>query len=537
MWPVLLMALLVAPEPRVVQWASPTQATAFQYGPFPQLASGGFGSGKTFLYCLKALWLSDTFPKNRGAIFRRVAKDLRQTTMATFRKICPPSAYQYGAWNMHEGITRLNNGSEILWLHMDDPETESVIKGLEINWFFGDQLEENPEQMEEIWDLLLSRLGRWDQADVPQWMIDHERAQGREWPWVHPVSGKPTPPQYAMGACNPDTELHWLYRRFHPDSDQHAKYQALGYKLFHMPSLENQYLTDQNRANLLSQDEAFVRRYVRGEWGLPEGAIHTIDATSYVDGSPELLEYFRRACTLQRWLDHGDSSPTCCLWTAVDRNSNVFFYREYYVPNQMISYHRREITALSEGERYDLSQADPSIFHRVQKLGSGPVSDNKEHGGKWSVADEYGDVVMLPRDTALYWTPADNNERGTRNRINEYLRVEPERIHPITLQKGAPRLYFVKANASYPHGCAQVIKETRSQRRLKIGTEMGRPVFSDERDPDIPDHAYDPLRYCIASRPPVATDPRLVAGVNTFMGRRKMAIQAQRALHVRGRQG
>ena len=54
------------------------------------------GAGKTYALCHKALWVSDAFPRNRGVIFRRVAKELRQTTMATFFKICPPDFYTHG---------------------------------------------------------------------------------------------------------------------------------------------------------------------------------------------------------------------------------------------------------------------------------------------------------------------------------------------------------------------------------------------------------------------------------------------------------
>jgi len=136
----------------------------------------------------------------------------------------------------------------------------------------------------------------------------------------------------------------------------------------------------------------------------------------------------------------------------------------------------------------------------------------QKHGGRWSVSDEYGDCKNLPRQTALFWSAADNNELGTRNRINEYLRVDPERVHPTLKTKGAPRLYFITRTDDYPQGCFNVLKETRSQRRLKIGSEAGRPIFSDERDDKISDHAYDSLRYFVASRPSVA--PSVVAGVN-----------------------
>lgn len=537
-----------------MEWASPTQEAAFTYGPFPSCASGGFGAGKTWVYCLKALALSDLFPKNRGVIARRVAKELRATTMATFYKLCPPSAYDAkfgGRRSDQEGYLKLaRSGSEILFVHFEDPELQALLRGLEINWFLIDQAEEQPEVMEEVFDILLGRLMRWDVAEVPAAMIEAERAAGREWAYRNPQTGKAVPPPYAMLACNPDIELHWIYRRFHPESAEHTakkipeldtrtgtptgrvvSYRDLGYRLFHMPSLENRFLNEVNKQNLLAHDEAFLKRYVRGEWGLPEGAVHTLSDESMLEGSAELLAYIRSDCTLHRFLDHGESSPTCCLWLAVDKHGNLIWYREYYQPKEYISTHRRNITLLSAGERYAFDQADPSIFHRIQRPGAIKSDNNKEHGGKWCVADEYGDVNdRMPAETALYWAPADNNELGTRNRINEYLKIDPARVHPITGRRGAPTMYFVKASPGYPQGCLHSVRELRSQRRVKVGSDLGRPIFSDERDPSVPDHGYDCVRYGVASRPPLATETGRTAQPGTFFGE---AQRAERAIRRR----
>lgn len=497
---VLLLAMLITPQQtQVVDFASPIQAEAFRYGPSPMCLSGGWGAGKTWLGCMKGLWLSDTFPKNRGVIARRVAKELRATTMTTFYKLCPPSAYDPrlgGRRNDQDGLCRLNNGSEILFLHLDDPATETIIAGLEVNWFLIDQAEENPEQMEEIFDKLSGRLGRWDVATVPDWMVQ----QYAPWPWCHPVTGRPMPPTYAMLACNPDVELHWIYRRFHPDALEHQqRYKPLGYKLFHMPGRDNKYLPDWYKAEMEAKDATFKRRYWEGTWGIPEGAIHQVDKASLIQGDYELLDWLRRTCRLYRFLDHGDTSPTCCLWMAVDRDGNLFWYREYYQPNALVSTHRQNIAALSEGESYEWNQADPSIFAKIKSK----ISDTQV-SARWSVADEYADVLQQPKHTAIFWQPADNNELGTRNRINEYLHVDPGRIHPITKARGAPKMYFVQASDNYPQGCQHVIREIRAQRRVKLGTDLGKPVFTDERDPNIPDHAYDPLRYGVASHAPKA---------------------------------
>lgn len=507
-----------------LRWASDIQEAAFKYGPQPMCMSGGWGSGKTWLGCMKALYLCDVYPKNRFLIGRRVAKELRNTTMATFFKLCPPSAYRFGRRSDQDGSLILNNQSEILFVHLDNPDTEGILAGLEINGFFIDQAEEGPERMEGIFDKLLGRLGRWDQTEVPDWiMSEHTRRTGQPWPYFYPQSEKPMPPPYAMIAVNPDTELHWVYRRFHPDSlDFKTTFKPRGYRMFHMPSTDNVFLSDVNKEQLLAHDESFVRRYVRGEWGNPEGVIHQVDSRSIIEGSREFEDYLRRTCVLHRVLDHGDSAPTCCGWFAVDQDGNVFVYREYYRPNALISTHRQEIAALSEGERYVTNLADPSIFAKTMQ----------KHGQRWAVADEYADAMNLPRENAITWNPADNNELGTRNRINEYLHVDRNRVHPVTRDMGSPRLFFVKANESYPNGVNYILTQTRSQRREKIGTDMGKPTFSDERDEAVPDHGYDVCRYFIASRPSKAAPDR-PALPGTFEHASRVLKEAHRLRSVR----
>jgi hypothetical protein len=50
-------------------------------------------------------------------------------------------------------------------------------------------------------------------------------------------------------------------------------------------------------------------------------------------------------------------------------------------------------------------------------------------------------------------TRPTTNELGTRNRINEYLRFDAERIHPVTREPGSARLFFVKVNAPTRMAC------------------------------------------------------------------------------------
>jgi hypothetical protein len=96
---------------------------------------------------------------------------------------------------------------------------------------------------------------------------------------------------------------------------------------------------------------------------------------------PSCWRTFANTACLYRTFDHGDSAPTACAWWAVDRNANVFCFREYYQANALISTHRANIAALSKQERHEQNLADSSIFHQQ------PM----QQGGRWSVA-EYAEV-------------------------------------------------------------------------------------------------------------------------------------------------
>lgn len=495
-----------------IDWANDKQRDAFENGPDPLCVSGGYGSAKTFAFALKATWLSDQFPKNRGLIARKKYVDLRDSTMKTFFKVCPGFMYdpaRGGARSDTDKRLRFCNGSEVLWMHLEDQDIEGVIRGLEINWFFLDQAE---EVKESVFDLLLTRLSRWDQVEVPQHWIDSVGGDVN-WEFKNPATGRCIAPPYAMLACNPEDETHWIWRRFHPESKEwREKWRKRGYRMITMASHENKFLPKSTLEELQSKDAAFVRRYVEGKWGNPEGQIHHIDPLSILSTDPEaktnpslgvyvdghaMVEHFRKFCTLHRSLDHGDASPTCCIWWASDKDGNVIGFREYYKPNRLISDHRAAITKLSEGERYRTNVADPSIFSPTMQ----------KHAGRWSVDQEYSDRVNLPADTAIDWDKGDNDELSSRNAISEYLRVDPDRIHPVTKEKGAPRMFFLMSSPYYPLGCERLVTEIKSQRRVKEGEQEGRPIFTDERDENVPDHAYDCARYLALARPPRAPVP------------------------------
>lgn len=449
-------------------FANPAQKQFYYATERNQCFSGGFNNGKSYSGCFKILTLLLTFPKYRAVIARQVRSDLMKTTYQTFFKLCPKEMIDSN--NQQEGITVFKNGSILFWLHLDHVD-ESTLRGLEINSCFVDQAEETEEK---VYDVLDARIGRWDKAEVPQYLLDYNPN------WPKNKFGNYIVPSYLLLACNPDSQFHFIFRKYHPDSiERNLKY-------FYCegewdPSLGS----IEAYESAIGRDEEWVQKYVKGGWGISNAQIHRLLPSSQLDFSADFLSVLRRKGNLFRSMDHGETSPTCCLWFASYRGVYIC-YREYYVANKVISEHRAAINSLSEDESYSASYADPSIFHK----------ESQKNGGFWTVADEY--LTNDIEGKSIGWLAADNNEFATRNRINELLRASERYRNPITDESPAPGLYFIKKSVENPFGCSQAITQIQSQRRKLIGYVDGKSVYDDSREEGVADHAYDPTRYFVA---------------------------------------
>jgi hypothetical protein len=488
-----------------IEWAGEDQRWLFACGPQPTLLMGGLNAAKTTGAVLKVLKFAFDYPRSHVGIVRKTYAQLKKTTMQTFYALLDPLHYDKGSRNDQDGYLRLNNGTEIFFIHLDTPDSMTLLAGLELNAVFVDQAEEISET---AWDTLGIRIGRWRFAEVSQDMLEtYERRNGKPWPWKT-KDGKPIPPPYQFATANPpDDELHWLFKRFSEDSTEWKdKYKALGYQYRRTDSRNNKFALQHNIDSLLAHDDDYVDQFVAGKWMRPKGQIFRIDPMSILEPDEQLIAMIRNTMPLGRALDHGDTAPTCCLWFGVDGDSNIFFFMEYYQGGFTtegaevgISDHRKAITQMSEGLYIRSNIADPSIFYKARNI-SAYVTRSQRH----SVADEYSDRELFDPATVLYWSPADNGEAIGRSRIREYLRVDPTHRHPITGELGAPHVYFIRATPEYPHGCDRAITELRAQKRIKIGESNGRAVYSDERDPTVVDHAFDAARYALVSFPMAA---------------------------------
>lgn len=447
---------------------------------------GGFGNGKTYVACQRAITMLMTFPNYRVAACRQVYKNLRATTMQTFFKICPPEFIHTHDENF--GLTVFINGSRVYWLHLDQMD-EATAKGFEINALLIDQAEEVEEA---IFLLMDARVGRWDKAQVPDYLLK----QFPNWP-RHPKWGHPLVPNYVDILDNPsDDEFHWVSRYFDEDSVERKPRET------HF-SIVRKTDDDLNDAatigQILTRDQSWIDKYYLGLKVISGGAVHTIQSFSKInpDELEEenwqwLLNVIRNKAQLFRILDHGETAPTSCLWVACFNNIHIIF-GEYYQPNDVISNHRQHIFDISNilcGEKnieHFTDLADPQIFKKT----------GQKNGGTWTTANEYTDVEEISAPP-IYWQPADNNELATRNRINELLRGGGKWMHPISKVSPSPGLYFLQSSQRWPYGVHQALIETARQKKKLLGEVNGKKFYSEDRDDNVPDHAYDCVRYYVA---------------------------------------
>src|ERR1035437_5554724 len=246
-----------------------------------------FNNGKSFGGCCKAFTLLSTFSNYRMIIARQTYSDLKKTTMQTFFKICPAGIIQ--RHNEQDGYTEFINKSVIHWLHLDKVD-ESTLRGLEINSALIDQAEEIEEK---VFDVLDGRIGRWDDAEVPVDLLE----KYPDWP-RNKTTGKLLAPSYHMLLCNPDSQFHFIFRKFHPDSLERRP--AFFYTEGEWdPNLGS----SETYAEAITHDAEWVNKYVKGQWGISSAQIHRLFGESQLNYTPELVEkILRKGIYLECWI-------------------------------------------------------------------------------------------------------------------------------------------------------------------------------------------------------------------------------------------
>lgn len=166
---------------------------------------------------------------------------------------------------------------------------------------------------------------------------------------------------------------------------------------------DNQYLPASYYNTLGSLPEKLRKAYRDGNWDVFEGQYF-----SEWDNSRHVVIPFVIPPTWKRYrsYDHGREAPACCSWYAVDYDGRVWKYREFYKAGLDVDQIAAEIERLSEGETYEYSVADPSIFAK--------------HG----YVDRYGGQTIAETFArhGIIFIPASNRRIDGWNLMHQYLR-------------------------------------------------------------------------------------------------------------------
>lgn len=407
----------------------PTQRAAHDSAAPNVAYIGGWGSGKSIWLGQQSSKWALLRPGTEVLIGRQYATELRDTTQRLFfERVWPEELTENFIKSENRLITKpigpKRRKSHIIFRQLED---YYKIKSMELG---GVGIDEADETSEEAFVWLRSRLR-------------------------HPLG----PNQLYL--CANDEGRNWIYHLFHPKGNKHVPGM---YELFVANSKENIHLppgTLENYYRGLPQE--LVDKYLEPKFQLIGGAI-------YPEWNPEvhIIDKFKMPddWPVYRVLDHGLTSPTCCLlFTVSDKNEYVVF-DEYYEEGVTVEQAAGAIHMMSSPykERVEFTIADPAIFRTT----------HEKHGQLRTVSDEY-------MEQGIFCIPGNNDVEGGISHVKVLLHN---------------RMIFVTRN------CVNTCDEFQDYEWKRTRTAGYKPKPKKTKD-----HAMDCVRYMASSHAEGPAEP------------------------------
>ncbi len=489
--------------------------------------SGGFGTGKTSALTGRVIALMTLIPGNLGYLARQDGKALKQTTMLDLLDKIPKDWIQ--SHDAQKGMLRLHpevGGSILIYGDLKDL---GDLKNHNLGFFAMDQTEETEWQ---AWEFLVGRLRRKNPV------IDADSGMRQYWVTgnctatnlrhfavgtqqkhcalcaqvlpgfsekMDPETRLPTwdlmiYPRFGFGVCNTEDPSHWIYQKFSglPGQESILSQGIEGYQAYHATTYEglaagfidNDYVT--NLETTYAGNKLMYDRYLLGLWVVAEGLvfpgfkkdIHIIheDQLRY-DGQPLL----RTHSPVHEYIDPGITATTAVGWVVVEHcdcgcGRPVFYLiDEHYVASELPEYHCSQIKLHREeiGRHVVSTEMDAQAFSRsnIQKVTESNASR------LYSVAQLYIEEGIYVRRNQKDW------ESGYA-RLSQALAIDPNHVHPITGEKGAPHFYVLSR-------CQWFVDELRKYKWKKRKDE----TRGKEEPADRDDHHMDGIVSFMAGRP------------------------------------
>ena len=423
-----------------------------------QLYGGAKRGGKSVGGCMKSILLSCLFPGNRGLIARQSGTDLRDSTLVTFFQICSPDLIlDHKRGDRVILIRTKGKPSEILYRGLGEEGEEEKVKGMDLGWYWVDEPSETPKRT---------------------WMMLHAQLN-----WQLPDGSRPP----YMGLLTSNPEPGWvkeLKERIEKNEEANARFiRALPKDNPHLPPGWE----DELRASF---PDEWCRKYLDGSWDVMEGQVfpELSDVHHNLDNWTDLWDVrtykdWVSMLQLHASLDHATTGITAMAQTGIDRSENLFGLEEYYQENKLVSEHAKAMQSILAG------------YGTQRSLLIDPSTEAKTQVGReelYSILDEYKRQGE-PFKSLL--KPAKRSEiRIGIDLLKEKLKVNPNRIHPFTGQRGSPALFISKRRN--PNGWREMV-ELR-----KIIKANGDIEFVGS------DHWVDNVRYIAMSRPKLTEEKK-----------------------------
>lgn len=256
---------------------------------------GGYGSGKTWCGSLLGILLARKYAGSRGLVGAKEYELVRKTTLVTYLEHLDMLGYKQGVhytYNKVDKIIKFNNGSEILFSQLDNPEK---FKSLNLHWA---EIEEASQVTDNTFKQLLGRL--------------RNTYRGKNWGDF----------RYRLfGHTNPQPNKDWIFERFVEEKHEN-------YRLIIAPTTNNIYLPEHFVKELKNSfDEEYYRINVLGQFGDYNSGLVV---KGFSDNNIKELQYCKNlpihlTC---------DFNVDPMMWLVAHKdNENVYYFDEIVVEN------------------------------------------------------------------------------------------------------------------------------------------------------------------------------------------------------------
>ena len=348
----------------------------------------GFAAGKTRGICASAISHGVKYPNAKVLMGRKTYQEMINTVKQPFYVMAEPLAKagwftKPMKWDYREGTyhARLLNGSQFVFSNLDDP---IKFRNEEYSMVLVDQAE---ELSEEIWEILTGRI-RWDRVPPHAWQaVAAANDNGHNWIWRRFVD---FPTKHAAMDYRCNKHPFCVFKEGHIDDEGTPRdIPCSTRRFFHGTTLDNKHnLSPRYLSVLLSHPPEWQRHFI---YATMEGG------SGRLLPEPKTVTHFEPPTHWPKYraIDHALNSPCCCLWIAVNPDTNVYktvppngayVYREYWATHSSVDQHAQRIISLSRGENILNTVIDRSTFQLTQ---------SRTAGGRVSIADLYAEEGLI----------------------------------------------------------------------------------------------------------------------------------------------